>query len=165
MRLLPSPNRRLRNRVGMFLRVAAMGSIAAFPVFAYAGGSDQAANTDEIARLEQRAIRANPREQVYLYTELIHSWTEQAARELADGDSVQAKATLEQINHYVGLIHRNLAHDAKRLKVAQELIHNTTYRLTSVLHLVSEDDRAAVVETLKQLDQVNVELLAQVFTH
>ncbi len=44
-------------------------------------------------------------------------------------------------------------------------MHNTTYRLGQVLHLVSGDDKVTVQETLKQLDQVNDEILAQVFTH
>jgi hypothetical protein len=44
-------------------------------------------------------------------------------------------------------------------------MHNATYRLGQVLHLVSGEDQATVQETLKQLNQVNDEILAQVFTH
>jgi len=45
------------------------------------------------------------------------------------------------------------------------LMHNTTFRLGQYLHLVSGDDQATVKDTLKQLNQVNDELLAQVFNH
>ena len=44
-------------------------------------------------------------------------------------------------------------------------MHNTTYRLGQYLHLVSGDDKATVQDTLKQLDQVNDEILSQVFSH
>ena len=44
-------------------------------------------------------------------------------------------------------------------------MHHTTYRLAQYLHLVSDDDRQTVQETLKQLNQVNDDLLAQVFAH
>jgi hypothetical protein len=42
---------------------------------------------------------------------------------------------------------------------------HTTYRLGQLLHLVSGYDRATVQNALKQLNQLNDELLNQVFTH
>jgi len=45
------------------------------------------------------------------------------------------------------------------------MMHHTTYRLAEYLHLVSGDDKDTVQATLKQLDQVNDELLTQVFKH
>jgi hypothetical protein len=151
--------------LSQILRFAAIGLLATASVAAYAGGNDLVPTADDVAQLEQQASRANPREQVFLYTELVHTMTQQAGREIAAGETEQAASTLKQIDSYARLIHLNLTHDAKRLKAAQELIHNTTYRLTEVLHLVSGGDRTAVQDTLKQLDQVNEELLAQVFTH
>jgi hypothetical protein len=120
---------------------------------------------DAMAELELRAAAANPREQVFLYTELVHSMTAKAGKEIADGDTDQAAITLKQVNKYAHLIHVNLARNAKKLKDAEELMHNTTYRLAQVLHLVSGPDKATVQDTLKQLDQVNDEILTQVFTH
>lgn len=122
-------------------------------------------NRQDLAQLEARASQANPREQCFLYAQIVHTMTEQAGQQLADGDTEQAADTLKQVNHYAHLIHLNLAHNAKRLKDAEELIHNTTYRLAECLHLVSGSDKAKVQETLKQLDQVNDELLTQVFAH
>jgi hypothetical protein len=120
---------------------------------------------DVLAQLELRASQANPREQVFLYTQLVHTMTQKAGKEIADGDTEQAAATLSKVNQYAHIIHLSLARDAKKLKDAEELMHNTTYRLAQVLHLVSGPDKATVQETLKQLDQVNDEILAQVFTH
>jgi len=120
---------------------------------------------EALQQLEQRASEAKPREQCFLYTELVHIMTEKAGKEINDGDTEQAAATLKQIDKYAHLIHLNLARDTKRLKSAEMLMHNTTFRLGQYLHLVSGDDQATVKDTLKQLNQVNDELLAQVFNH
>jgi hypothetical protein len=155
----------LHHPLSQILRIAAIGLLAIVSVAANASSNDLAPTADDVAQLEQQASRANPREQVFLYTELVHTMTQQVGREIANGETEQAASTLKQIDRYARLIHLTLAHDAKRLKAAQELIHNTTFRLTEVLHQVSGEDRTAVQETLKQLDQLNEELLAQVFTH
>lgn len=120
---------------------------------------------EALAQLELRASQANPREQCFLYAELVHGMTQKAGKEISDGETDQAADTLKQINHYAHLIHLNLARDTKRLKNAEILMHNTTYHLAQYLHLVSGDDKKTVQETLKQLDQVNDEMLTQVFSH
>jgi hypothetical protein len=131
-----------------------------------ASSADEAIPTpDVLAQLELRAAQADPREQVFLYTQLVHTMTQKAGKEIADGDIDAAATTLKKVNQYATLIHANLARNAKKLKDAEELMHNTTYRLGQVLHLVSGEDKATVQETLKRLDQVNDEILAQVFTH
>ena len=128
--------------------------------------ADEAIPSPEvIAQLEQRASQANPREQCFLYTELVHTMTAKAGKEISDGETEEAAATLKKVNFYAHLIHLNLARDTKRLKNAEMLMHNTTYRLGQYLHLVSGDDKVTVQDTLKQLDQVNDELLSQVFSH
>ena len=118
-----------------------------------------------LARLEQRAAQAKPREQCFLYTELVHGLTQQAAAQLAADDTEQAAATLKQIAHFVPLIQGSLTRNSNRLKEAEKLLHDTTYRLGQLLHLVSGDDRATVQDTLRQLNQINDELLNQVFNH
>jgi hypothetical protein len=49
------------------------------------------------------------------------------------------------------------------MKDAQKLLHDTTFRLGQLLHLVNGDDRATVQNALRQLNQLNDELLTQVF--
>jgi hypothetical protein len=135
------------------------------PAAAHSAAAADGTTPEVIAELELRAAQANPREQVFLYSQLVHTMTQKAGKEIADGETDEAAATLKQVDKYTHLIHVNLARDAKRLKDAEELMHNTTYRLAQVLHLVSGQDKAAVQETLKQLNQVNDEILTQVFTH
>ena len=157
-----------RHRFGFILRRASLGlfPILCLPISAYAFSARQIpASAEAIAQLEQRANLANPREQCFLYTELVHAMTEKAGQEIADGETDQAASTLQQIDRYAHLIHLNLARDTKRLKNAEILMHNTTYHLAAYLHLVSADDQKTVQDTLKQLNQINEELLTQVFQH
>jgi hypothetical protein len=146
----------------------ALRSIAALSLFFLALPARAAANEsiptpEALAQLEVRAAQAKPREQCFLYTELVHGLTQQAAAQLAADDTEQGAATLRQIDQDAHLIQRSLAHNSNRMKDAQKLLHDTTYRLGQLLHLVSGDDRATVQDTLRQLNQLNDELLTQVF--
>ena len=148
----------------------ALRSIAALSLFflvlpARAAANESIPTPEALARLEVRAAQAKPREQCFLYTELVHGLTQQATAQLADDDTEQAAATLKQIDQDAHLIQRSLAHNSNRMKDAQKLLHDTTFRLGQLLHLVSGDDRATVQSTIKQLNQLNDELLTQVFTH
>ena len=118
-----------------------------------------------LSQLEVRAQQANPREQCFLYTELVHTLTEVAGRQFLAGDVEQASATLKRVEHYAQLIHLGLANDTKRLKNAEMLMHHTTHRLGDYLHAASSEDRETLQATLKQLNQVQDEVLMQVFKH
>jgi hypothetical protein len=154
----------LRTALNVSVFTCALGFALTIP--AHAAAIDETIPTPELlAQLQQRASLAKPREQCFLYTELVHTMTEKAGKELANGDIDEAAATLKQVNQIARLIHMNLANDTKRLKNAEMLMHHTTYRLAEYLHLVSGEDKTTVQATLKQLDQVNDELLTQVFNH
>jgi hypothetical protein len=118
-----------------------------------------------LAQLELRAQQAGPRDQCFLYTELVHTMTEVAGRQMLNGDIDQASATLKKINHYAQLIHMDLASNSKRIKNAEMLMHHTTYRLSEYLHKASSEDQDNLKVTLKQLDKVHDELLAEVLKH
>ncbi len=152
----------LRTRIPCTIALALLFA-AALPVRAAIDEAIPAPET--LAQLEQRASLAAPREQCFLYTELIHTMTEKAGKEIYNGDIDAAAATLQKINHYAHLVHVNLANDTRRLKNAEMLMHHTTYRLAEYMHLVSGEDKDTVKATLKQLDQVNDEILTQVFHH
>ena len=133
---------------------------------ALASSSDEnIPDAQALSQLELRAQQANPRDQCFLYTELVHDMTELAGKQMRSGDIDQASASLKKVEHYATLIHLNLAHDTKRLKNAELLMEHTTFRLDGYLHQASSEDRATLQATLKRLDQVHDELLAQVFAH
>jgi hypothetical protein len=118
-----------------------------------------------LAQLELRAQQAGPRDQCFLYTELVHTMTEIAGKQMLNGDIDQASSTLKKVNHYAQLIHMDLASNSKRIKNAEMLMHHTTYRLAEYLHKASGEDQDTLKLTLKQLDKVHEELLAEVMKH
>src|SRR5215469_6934211 len=130
-------------------------------------GIDKSIVLDEQAlnQLEQRAQQANPRDQCFLYTELVSAMTELAGKEMLNGDPDRASAMFKKIEHYAELIQMNLARDTKKLKNAEMLMHHTTYRLNEYLHSASSEDRPTLQATLKQLNKVQSDLLTQVFNH
>jgi len=134
------------------------------PVHA-ATADDTVPDAQTLAQMEVQARQANPRDQCYLYTQLVHTMTVMAVKQIADGDDNGANATLKEINYYAQIIQANLALNTKRLKNAQMLMDRTTVRLAEALHLTSDEDRADAKATLKQLNLVQNQLLNQVFKH
>jgi hypothetical protein len=118
-----------------------------------------------LAQLELRAQQAGPRDQCFLYTELVHTMTEIAGKQLLNGDFDKASDTLKKVNHYAQLIHMDLASNSKRIKNAEMLMHHTTYRLGEYLRKASGEDQDTLKATLQQLDKVHDELLAEVMKH
>ncbi len=135
------------------------------PVYPSSPVDNNLPDAQALSRLELQAQQAKPREQCFLYTELVHTMTEIAGKQMLDGDTDQASATLKKIEHYAQLIHLGLARDTKRLKNAELLMHHTTRRLGEYMHRASSDDQATMQATLKQLNIVQDELLTQVFNH
>lgn len=155
----------------MIANLRPLNIVLALPlIFSPAAAPLQAATVDKnltdeqaISQLEQRAQQANPRDQCFLYTELVSAMTELAGRQMLDGDTDHASALLKKISHYADLIHMDLSANAKKLKNAQMLMHRTSYRLNEYIRQASSEDQATLKATLKQLDQVQDELLTQVF--
>jgi hypothetical protein len=132
-----------------------------------AAAIDKSTALDEqaLSQLEQRAQQANPRDQCFLYTELVSAMTDLAGKEMLNGDPDRASAMFKKIQAYSELIQMNLARDTKRLKNAEMLMHRTTYRLNEFLRGASTEDRPTLQAALKQLNKVQSDLLTQVFNH
>jgi hypothetical protein len=155
---------RLLHRSTTLLLLPLLVSLCTHPASA-ASIDENLPDAHGLEQLELKAQQAAPRDQCFLYTELVHVMTEMAGKEMLNGDVDQASATLKKVNTYAKLIHMDLADNTKRLKNAEQLMHHTTYRLGEYLHQASSEDRDTLKATLKQLDQVHDELLAQVFKH
>jgi phosphomevalonate kinase len=91
--------------------------------------------------------------------------TEIAGQELASGDIRHASETLKAVQSYSQKIHMGMAEDTRKLKNAEILMRHTAFRLKEILYNSSLDDRPTLESTLKQLDQVQTELMLQVFKH
>ncbi len=113
--------------------------------------------------LQTRASQAEPKEQCFLYAELVHDMTELAGKQLSAGDAERASDTLRAVQQYAAKIHMGVANDSKRLKNAEILVRHTAFRLKDYLSSASLEDRPTLDATLKQLDQVQAEMMLQVF--
>jgi hypothetical protein len=134
--------------------------LAATPAFAV---DDRLIDAQAMAALMLKADQAQPKEQCFLYAEIVHQMTELAGQQYNAGEADHASATLAQIQKYAEKIHMGVANDAKKVKNAEELMRHTSVRLTGILNSASYEDRVILQSTLKQLEQVHTELMMQVF--
>jgi hypothetical protein len=123
---------------------------------------DRVVDPQAMAALMAKADQAQPKEQCFLYAELVHQMTELAGQQLTAGDQ-RASETLHMIQKYAQKIHMGVAEDGKKMKNAEQLMRHTEYRLNDILNAASYDDRQVLQLTLKQLEQVQTELMMQVF--
>jgi|ERR1700733_912692 hypothetical protein len=144
-----------------FVLVLSLAAVAVAPA-AFAA-NDKILDVHEMAALESRAAQAAPKEQCFLYAELAHSMAELAGQQLNAGDERDASTSLKAVQKYAAKIHMNVADDAKKLKNAEILMRHTAFRLKEIMMGASLDDRPTLESTLKQLDQVQSEMMIQVF--
>lgn len=116
-----------------------------------------------LTALAAKASLAQPKDQCFLYAELVHQMTEFAGHQLSQGED--PSATLRAVRDYTQKIHLGEIHDNKKLKNAQILMEHTSFRLNEILHSAALDDRPLLESTLKTLNQVQNELMMQVFRH
>lgn len=128
-----------------------------------ASGDNKPPDPDAIAALEARANQAQPREQCFLYAELVQQMTELSIRQYAAGDFDKATALLKQVQQIAQKIHFSLADNDKRLKNTEMLLSHTAFRLNEMLHASSAEDRPLVEQTLAQVTQAKNATLMQVF--
>jgi hypothetical protein len=129
------------------------------------GMDDRAPDARELADLQAKAAAASPNEQPYIYAELVHSMTEIATAEYQAGDQEHASASLKAAQGYAGKIQMSLLRDAKKLKNAEILIRHTAFRLKELMTGASLDDRPTLEATIQQLNQVQSEMMLQIFRH
>ena len=124
---------------------------------------DKLFDQQAIDALEQRAVAAQPKEQCFLYAQLVHQMIELSAKQAAAGDVEHATGLLKRAQEFTHRIHMALAGNDKRLKDAQILLRRTAFRLAELLHAGSFDDRPLVEQTLAQLNRAQDEAMMQVF--
>jgi|HubBroStandDraft_6_1064221.scaffolds.fasta_scaffold411946_2 hypothetical protein len=129
------------------------------------GANEKLPDAQALLLLEAKADQASPKEQCFLYAEIVHDMTEIAGQEMSSGDIRHASETLKAVQAYAQKIHMGVAEDTRKLKNAEILMRHTAFRLEEILHAASLDDRPTLESTLKQLDQVQSELMMQVFKH
>lgn len=134
----------------------------AVPAFA-ASPDDKLIDQDSIAALQLRIAQAQPREQCFLYAELIHQMTEFSLRQYAAGDVDKANDLLKQIQQIAHKMHLNPGDNDKRIKNAEILLRHTAFRLKEMLHNSSSEDRPLLEQTLAQVNAAQSETMLEVF--
>ena len=124
---------------------------------------DKIPDQQTITALEARASTAQPREQCFLYAELVHDMIEVSLRQYAAGEPEKASGLLKKAQDLAHKIHLAIADDNKRLKNAEILLRHTAFRLTEMLHSTASEDRPLVQQTLSEVNQAQSEAMLQVF--
>ena len=127
------------------------------------GLDDKIFDQQSIDALALKVSQAQPREQCFLYAQLMHQMTEVSLRQYNAGDSEKATGMLKDIQALAHKIHLTMADDDKRLKDSEILLRHTAFRLSEMLHNSNFEDRDLVQETLAQVNQAQNETMLQVF--
>jgi hypothetical protein len=144
------------------LAVFALLAVTTMPACA-SGIDDKTFDQQSIDALVAKASQAQPRDQCFIYSEIVHEMTELSLRQYAAGDEAKSADLLRQIQGLAHKIHLSMADDNKRLKNAEILLRHTAFRLTEMLHSSSFEDRTLVEQTLAQVNQAQNEAMMQVF--
>jgi hypothetical protein len=132
-------------------------------ICAYASASALDDQPTALAVLQAKAGQAQPKDKCFLYAKLVSELTDLAGRQLDSGDSGQASETLKLVQQYAEKIHMGVADDSKKLKDAELLMQRATFSLQDILSEASYENRQTLEATLKQLNQVQTQLMTQVF--
>ena len=137
-------------------------TVTTLPAFA-SGLDDKPFDQQSIDALAVRASQAQPRDQCFLYAQLVHQMTEFSLQKYAAGDQEKAADLLRQVQKMTTRIHIAVADDNKRLKDTEILLRHSAFRLSEMLRNSSFEDRPLVQNTLAQVNQAQNEAMMQVF--
>lgn len=116
-----------------------------------------------VSALPAKAELAQPRDRCFIYAELVSQMTELAGQQFNSGDPQQASMTLKLVQRYAAKIHATVANDTTKLKKSELLLQHTSFRLNYTLSEASYEDRPVLEDTLKQVNQLQEQLMMQVF--
>lgn len=126
---------------------------------------DGPTDASTLTSLEAKAATAEPRDQCFLYTEILHGWTELAGRAMLAGDDSSATLAIQHADADAARLKTVITRDSKRLKNAELLLEHSMHRLTDMLHASSMDEHDTMQTVLRHVSSVHDELLAAVFAH
>jgi phosphomevalonate kinase len=141
--------------------LAVMSALSLTCVYAPASSIDNSPMA--LTELQAKVDHAQTRDRCFLYAELVSQMTDLASQQLNSGDSGQASETLKLVQRYAEKIHMGIPDDSKKLRDAELLIRRTALRVKGMLNKASYEDQPALDLTLKQLNQIQKELMMQVF--
>ena len=147
------------------LLACTLGSTCVLRTAHASAGNEANVDATSLTNLESQVATAEPRDRCYLYTELLHNWTELAGREIAAGNDDAARFAMEHADADAAKLRSTIAHDSKRLKNAELILQHSVRRLSDMMLVTSMDQREALKTVLRHVSSVHDELLAAVFAH
>jgi uncharacterized protein YecA (UPF0149 family) len=145
-----------------FVLILSLAALMGVPT-AFAANPDKILDMQELTALAAKAQQATPKDRCYLYAELVSAMTELAGQQLNAGDSADASASLKAIQEYTAKIHVDMTGNSRKLKDAQIMMRRTAFRLKELMMNASLSDQPVFESTLKQLDQVQSQMMLAVF--
>ncbi len=140
--------------------------LALFTLPARASGGDEIpTSASALTELETRAAQAEPRERCFLYTELLHGWTEVAGHSFAAGDESAAVEAMQHADTDALHLKEAIGRDSKRLKNAEMIVEHSVQRLSDILRVSTREQHDTVQAVLRHVSNVHDDLLAAVFSH
>ena len=152
----------MRSLVG--LAASFLLSMVATQLYAASRASD-ALDQQEIQAIEARISQAEPRYQCFLYAKLVSDVTQASVEQYAAGNTKKAAGLLRKIQQLAQKIGNTVTRKDKRLKKAELLLHNTSFRLRELLRSSNYQDRALVEQTLAEVNQADHKAIMQVFSN
>jgi hypothetical protein len=153
----------VRRKPGLTLLTLAF--LVSFTSFARASGpAEIPLDGSALLQMEQRADAAQPRDQCYMFAEVLHGLTELAGRQIASGDAQEADMTLSHIESVAAKMDKASAANAKRLKNAEMLLEHVSRRLTDMAHVASDAQRSGTQSALQNIDRLHTKVLAVLFS-
>src|SRR6201997_3005229 len=116
-----------------------------------------------ISELQAKADQALPQERSFLYAELVSRMTDIAGLQFGTGDPVAGEETLKLVQQYALKLQASIGDDSKKLKLAETLLHHTSFRLEGILHEASYENRSTLEMTLRQITSLQTQLMMRVF--
>ena len=147
--------------MGLLTTAVVTSTISLTCVYASASRLDE--SPAALATLQAKADQAQPKDRCFLYAELVSQLVDLAGQQFNSGDSGQASETLKLVQMYAEKIHMGVSDDSKKLRNAELLMQRTSFRLEGIRSRASYEDRPVLEVTLKQLNQVQTQLMMQVF--
>ena len=142
--------------------VLVLVTVTTLPAFA-SGLDDKPFDQQSIDALAVKASQAQPRDQCFLYAQLVHQMTELSLKQYAAGDIESAHGLLKRIQQLAQKIHLSVTNNDKRLKNAEILLNQTAFRLNEMLNASNYEDRPLLLETLAEVNHAQNETMMQVF--
>lgn len=152
-------------RLGFSLLCVVLTVALAAPIARASSFEDVPTDSSALVSLEAKAATAQPRDQCFLYTEILHGWTELAGRAMLAGDDSSATQAIQHADADAAKLKSAISSDSKRLKNAELLLEHSMHRLTDMLRVSSMDEHDKMQTVLRHVSSVHDELLAAVFAH